>query len=76
MTSSEFFLRAVLSLASNPKYVVNGQLQCNDICREAENLFDVVDANNDEFDDITVVHKLDEIQQELQDIRKAIWHIN
>lgn len=53
MTYTEFYLKAILAMASNPKYVIDGELQADEIISDAGTLTDKLsslDSGNFESD--------------------------
>ena len=78
MTENEFYLKAILAMASNPEFVSDGELQTDEIISEAntlsENLCDCFDDDIDEPKD-SMKAIMDNISCNLSEICDAIKEI-
>lgn len=78
MTENEFYLKAILAMASNPEFVCDGELQTDEIISEAntlsENLCDYFDDDIDEPKD-SMKAIVDNISCNLSEICDAIKEI-
>ena len=78
MTYNEFYLKAILAMVSNPKYVSDGELQTFEILDEANTLSDKLsDCFEDDIDEPKESMKaiIDNISVCLSEISSAIAEI-
>ncbi len=79
MTKREFFLRTMIALASNPKYVINGELDVNVIIDDAKLLAHKACKQDgvelDGYDTPMFEEPNERVAQLVSEVRKGIYEV-